>query len=163
MMFAMLKSIDGLKVSAEICVKSTILLSLSVRKRFSWAAVLQISPIKLIVLASCVLILCFGFGWLLGQGSMLASVERAYIALFESMTRDNSQTGEYYVLFKDFDALQEEIKVTLGEAKAELQRTDVPNTAKIVFSTPSAGNFDLVAKLNSVRLVLGSVLPFMCH
>ncbi len=119
--------------------------------------------IKYSIAAVLLLMVCFGLGWAVGQGSLVASVERAYIAMFDSMTRDNSRVGEYYVVYSELGSLREELSQLVGSEAAAVEPTDVPGTAKIVFSQPSAANFDTVGNLDSVRLVLGSVLPFMCH
>lgn len=106
---------------------------------------------------------CFGLGWSFGQGSLVASVERAYIAMFDSMTRDSSINGEYYVVYSQLDELRDELARLPSGDTAVVEPTNVPNTAKIVFAEPSTTNFDTVGNLQTVRLVLGSVLPFMCH
>jgi len=125
--------------------------------------VFQLSFLKSTTLTVLLLGACFVVGWLLGQGALLASVERAYVAMFESMAPERNRSGEYYVVFTSFENLAQEVAEKLSSDNVAVEPTDVPNTAKIVFGDAAAASFDKIEGLEAVRFVMGSVLPFMCH
>jgi|GEM_PF-4526250 len=127
------------------------------------ATVSQFSILKFVTFSAPVLGVCFVLGWSVGQGSLVSTVERAYIAMFESMAPDRNRTGEYYVVYSDFESLQNEVDASLSAVPAVVEPTELPNTAKIVFANAADASFDTVESLESVKFIMGSALPFMCH